>query len=128
MIKPRIALALLVVAAAIGAIFLVALSRSRPPVTVTLRVMVNPVDRAAWVTREANSLRFKYLMGKQAGVKPVLAQQLSVKPLPNSSLLEARVGVSTLVQGKLYADAFVPTLQSLCSTQAQLALWQRSVQ
>ena len=127
MMKPKMAIALLLIVVVLTGIVLLGRGRSRSPVTVTLRIAVHPIAQAGWVTREANSLRFKYLMGKQAGVKPFLAQRLSVQPLPDSPLLEARVGVSTLAQAKLYADAFVPTLQTLCSTQAQVALSQQSV-
>ena len=125
--KTKIAVAMVVIAALLVAILLVSRREACAPVTVTLRIAVNPAEQSAFVAGEANSARFKYLMGKQAGVKPFLAQKLSVKPLPNSSLLEARICVLTRDQGKCYADAFVGTLQGLCSTQAQVALAERTV-
>ena len=75
----------------------------------------------------ANSARFKYLLGKQAGIKPALAQKLIVKPVPNSALLEASVGVLSKEEGRRYSDAFVQTLQALCGNQAQLALADQSI-
>jgi hypothetical protein len=125
--KPKLTVAILLLAVIVAGALLVSRSKSRPPVTVTLRIAVNPVEQAAFVTRAANSARFKYLMGKQAGVTPVLAQRLWVQPLPHSPFLEARVGVMTPGEGNLYATAFVPTLQSLCRTQALLVLAERSV-
>jgi hypothetical protein len=108
-------------------VLIVGKSRTRPPVTVTLRISVAPAEQSSFVAGEANSARFKYLLGKQAGVKPTLAQKLSVQPVPNSSLLEARVGVLTKDEGRRYAEAFVQTLQVLCGSQAQLALTDQSI-
>jgi len=125
--KTKIGLILLVIAALLGGILLVSRSSSRPPVTVTLRIAVHPVERSAFVTGEANSARFKYLMGKQSGVKPVLAQKLSVKAVPNSTLLEARIGVLTKDEAQRYVAGFVETLQGLCGSQVQVALAEQAV-
>ncbi len=102
-------------------------NRTRPGVTVTLRVAVSPGEQADFVTGQANSARFKYLVGKQAGVKPGLAQKLSIKMVPNSSLLEARIGVLTKDEGRRYAGVFVHTLQDLCGKQVRLVLAEQSI-
>jgi hypothetical protein len=125
--KTKIGMILLVIAALVGGLLLASRTSSRPPVTVTLRIAVNPVERSAFVTGEANSARFKYLMGKQSGVKPVLAQKLSVKAVPNSSLLEARIGVLTRDEAQRYVGGFVETLQQLCGSQVQVALAEQAV-
>ncbi len=100
---------------AVGALVGVALvkhhRRSSPPVTVLLRVAVTPGEQVEFVTGQANSARFKYLVGKQSGVKPGLAQRLSAKPVPNSAQVEARVGVLTKEEGRRYAGVFVETLR-----------------
>ena len=101
--------------------------RSAAPVTVTLRITVSPLEQVGFVTGRANSAQFKYLVGKQSGVKPVLAQKLSLQPVPNSALVEARVGVLTLDEGRRYVEAFLPTLQDLCGQQAQLSLAAQSI-
>ena len=100
---------------------------SGPPVTVTLRVAVSPAEQVAFVTGRANSAQFKYLVGKQSGVKPVLAQKLTLTPVPHTSFVEARISVLTREEGRRYIEAFVPTLQDLCGQQAQLALAAQSV-
>jgi len=101
--------------------------RAQPAVTVTLRIAVNPAEQVDFVTGRANSAQFKYLMGKQAGLKPALAQKLSLKPVPHSALLEAQIAVPTKDEGRRYAEVFVETLQDLCGGQAQLALAKQSV-
>ncbi len=110
-----------------GGVLLVGKNRSRPPVTVTLRIAVNPGGQSGFVASQANSARFKYLMSKQSGVKPFLAQKLLVKPVPNSPFLEAQVGVQSKDEGRRYTEAFVTTLQALCGRQVQLALAEQSV-
>ncbi len=95
--------------------------------TVTLRIAVTPGEQVDFVMGRARSAQFKYLMGKQAGVKPVLARKLSLQPVPHSSLVEARIAVPTKVEGRRYVEVFVPTLQELCGSQAQLALADQSV-
>ena len=119
---------LLLVAAALAGVTMVKLKqRSQPPVTMTLRISVTPAEQVDFVTGRGNSAQFKYLMGKQSGVKPVLAQKLTLKPLPNTSLIEARIGVQTKDEGQRCAEVFVPTLQDLCGRQARLALVEQSV-
>jgi hypothetical protein len=125
--KINTGIALAVVGILAGGAMFIFKQRAQPAVTVTLRIAVNPAGQVDFVTRRANSAQFKYLMGKQAGVKPALAQKLSLKPVPHSSLLEARIAVSTKDEGRRYAEVFVPTLQDLCGGQAQLALAEQSV-
>ena len=100
---------------------------ARGPVSVTLRLAITPAEQVGFVTGRANSAQFKYLMGKQSGVKPVLAQKLSLKRVPQSALVEARVGLQTKDEAQRYVDAFVPTLQFLCGQQAQLTLAGQSI-
>lgn len=101
--------------------------RSHSEVIVTLRITVTPEDQVDFVTGRGNSAQFKYLVGKQSEVKPVLAQKLSVKPVPHSALVEARISVLTKDEGRRYVEAFVETLQDLCGKQAQLALTEQSI-
>ena len=101
--------------------------RSHSEVIVTLRITVMPEDQVDFVTGRGNSAQFKYLVGKQSEVKPVLAQKLSVKPVPHSALVEARISVLTKDEGRRYVEAFVETLQDLCGKQAQLALTEQSI-
>jgi hypothetical protein len=125
--KTKTGITLAVVGAlAAGAMFIFK-QRAQPAVTVTLRIAVSPAEQVDFVTGRANSAQFKYLMGKQAGLKPALAQKLSLKPVPHSSLLEARIAVPTKDEGQRYAEVFVETLQDLCGGQAQLALAEQSV-
>ena len=70
---------------------------------------------------------FKYMIGKDSGVSPVLARKLEVKPVPNSSLLEVKVGVMTKDEGQRFAKAFVNALQMLCGKQVQLTLAEQAV-
>jgi len=124
--KAKTGIALALVAALAGG-GLVLKARSRPAVAVRLRIAVTPKEQSDFVTSQANSARFKYLVGKKAGVKPVLAQKLSVKTVPNSSLLEAQVGVLTKDEARRYVEAFVDILQWQCGTGAQLALAEQSI-
>ena len=125
--KTRIAAGVAIIAALAAVIVLLGSKGSHPPVTVALRIAVQPVEQSAFVTNQVRSARFKYLMGKQAGVKPALAQKLSIKPVRDSPLLEARIGVLTRQEGRRYAEAFIATLQDLCGTQAQVALVEQSI-
>jgi hypothetical protein len=124
-IKTGITLAIL--SALAGGTVVLLKQRSQPAVTVTLRIAVSPAEQVGFVAGRANSAQFKYLLGKQAGVKPALAQKLSLQPVPHSSLLEARIAVPTKDEGRRYVEVFVPTLQDLCGGQAQLALAEQSV-
>ena len=118
----------LVVAGALASGTMVILKkRAQPAVTVTLRIAVTPGEQVDFVTGRGNSAQFKYLVGKQSGVKPVLAQKLTLKPVPHSSLVEARIGVLTKDEGRRYVEAFVPTLQELCGKQVQLVLAEQSI-
>ena len=125
MIKAGLALA--VVAAVAAVAWVILKHRSEPAVTVTLRIAVSPEAQVGFVTGRGSSAQFKYLMGKQSGVKPVLAQKLSLKAVPHSALVEARIAVPTRDEGQRYVAAFVQTLQDLCGGQAQLALADQSV-
>jgi hypothetical protein len=124
-IKAGITLALL--AALAGVTMIILKHRSQAGVTVTLRIAVKPAEQVGFVTGRAGSAQFKYLMGKQAGVKPALAQKLSLAPVPHSSLVEARIVVPTTDEGRRYVEVFVPTLQDLCGEQAQVALAEHTI-
>ena len=125
--KVTVAVALAVAACAAAGFFFFGKRGSRPPVTVTLRISVAPTEQTDLVAGKANTALFKYVVGKTAGIKPGLAQKLEVKPLPNSSVLEAKAGVATKEEGQRYADAFVPALQDLCGKQVQLTLAEKTV-
>jgi hypothetical protein len=117
---------LALVALATAGIFLARRS-SGPPVTVAIRVAVSPAERSKLVAANASSARFKYMMAKQSGVRPVLSQKLAVKPVPNSAEIEATVRVETQEQGERYANEFLDTLQNLCGKEAQVTLVSKSV-
>ena len=101
-------------------------AHSGPAVTATIRVSVTPPEQLDFVVAKANSTFFKYLMFKKTGIKAA-AQNLVVKPVPGSGLLEATIGVMTSDEGKKYTDNFVATLQDACEKQAQVALAPGSV-
>ena len=125
--KIKAGIALLVLGGLVGGALLVHKAHSHSEVIVTLRIAVTPGDQVDFVAGRGNSAQFKYLVGKQSGVKPVLAQKLSVKPVPHSSLVEARIGVLTKDDARRYVEAFVATLQDLCGKQVRLALAEQSV-
>ena len=125
--KLKAGILLVVVGALVGGAVVVHKARSRPAVMVTLRVAVTPGERVDFVTGRGNSAQFKYLVGKQSGVKPALAQKLALRAVPNSSLVEARVGVLTKDEGRRYVEVFVDTLQALCGEQVQLVLAEQSI-
>jgi hypothetical protein len=125
--KIKAGVAVVVAGAVVGGAVVTLGKRSQPAVSVTLRVAVTPAGQVDYVTGRANSAQFKYLLGKQSGVKPVLAQKLVLKPVPHSSLVEARVSGLTKEEGHRYVEAFVPTLQDLCGRQAQVTLAEQSV-
>jgi hypothetical protein len=111
-----------------GVVFLMTRgSGSQAPVTVTIRISVAPPQQAAFVAGQASSARFKYLVGKQANVKATLAQNLSVKNIPNSPILEAKAGAVTREEAERYASGFVELLQALCGKQAQIRLIEKSI-
>jgi hypothetical protein len=111
----------------VAGLFLVRKTQSRPAVAVTLRIAVSPGEQAGFVEAQAKSARFKYLIGKRAGVRPALAQKLSVKLVPASALVEAQIHVPTREEGRRYAEGFVETLQVLCGRQARLALAEQTI-
>ena len=125
--KIRIGITLVVAGALASGTMVILKKRSQPAVTVTLRIAVTPGEQVDFVSGRGNSAQFKYLVGKQSGVKPSLAQKLSFKPVPRSSLVEARIGVLTKDEGRRYVEAFVPTLQELCGKQVQLVLAEQSI-
>src|SRR5512136_2097179 len=111
--KIKVGVVVVVTGALLGGAIVTLRKRSQPAVIVTLRVSVTPAGQVDFVAGRANSAQFKYLMGKQCGVKPVLAQKLALKPVPHSSLVEARISVLTKDEGRRYVEVFVPTLQDL---------------
>lgn len=125
--KMKAGIALLLAASALSAMLILQAVRSHAAFTVTLRIAVQPPEQAGFVLAQANSAKFKYLAGKQAGVKPVLAQKLVLKRMPNAPLIEAKVAVLSKDEGRRYAEGFVETLQMLCGAQAQIALADQSV-
>ena len=125
--KLIVGLTVLVAGLFVGGALMLRKARERPAVTVTLRIAVTPPEQAAFVAAQAGSARFKYLIGKQAGVKPVLAQKLAITPLPNSALLEGQVGVSTKDEAERYVAGFIETLQLVCGSQAQVALADKTI-
>ena len=107
--------------------FLAGCRPSGPHVNVTIRVAVAPAAQAKYVATHVSGARFKYMMAKQSGVKPVLSQKLTVKEIPNSAELEAAVRVETKEEGERYANEFVDTLQDLCGKDAQVSLVAKTV-
>ena len=120
-------IAVIVVVGLVGGYLVVKKSGSHPPVTVTLRVAVTPREQLDFVAGKANSPFFKYLLGKKTGVKPPLAQKLEAKAVPNSALMEAKVGVLTVDEGQRFAGAFLEVLQDVCGKEVQLTLAEQSV-
>ena len=125
--KIKAVIPLVVVCSLVVGVIFVNKNRSRPAVTVALRIAVTPGEQTDFVIAQANSARFKYLAGKKSGVKPVLAQKLSIKKVPNSSLIQAQVGVLSKDEARRYVEAFVETLQEECAGQAQLTLVEQSI-
>jgi hypothetical protein len=125
--KIIVVITLLVAGLLVGGAIILRGRGERPAVTVTVRISVTPPAQSNFVAGQANSSRFKYLIGKQAGVKPIQAQKLSVKPVPNSPLLEGQVGVSTKDEAERYVAGFIETLQLVCGSQAQVALADKTI-
>ena len=126
-LKSKVIIALVAACALVVGTLFILKHRSSAPVTVTLRIAVTPGQQVGFVIGRANSAKFKYLVGKQSGVKPVLAQKLSLQAVPNSAVVEARVGVLTEDEGRRYVEAFLPTLQDLCGAQVKLSLAAQSI-
>ena len=124
-IKAVIAL-VLVGAVAVG-VLLITKRRSQPGLTLTFSLAVTPSEKSDFVIGEANSARFKYLVGKKSGVKPILAQKLSLTRETKSSLVQARLSVLDQSEAQRYVEAFLETLQSQCAGQAQVTLAQQSI-
>ncbi len=126
--KITVALVLALTAVAAAGYLFFAKSRTHTPLSVTLRISVTPPEQSGFVAEQARSTKFKYIMGKESGLKPAFAQKLAVKDTPNSPIVEAQVGVETKEEAKKYADAFVPALQMLCGKDVQLALTEQKVE
>jgi len=126
--KLKVFVALVSVAVLVAGVLIVKRPRSVPPVTVKVRIAVAPEEQCGFVAGHLSSARFKYLVGKQAGITPALAQRLSVKPVPNSPLLEAQVHLLTKDEAQKYVAGFLETLQLVCGTQAQVTLTEQSIQ
>jgi hypothetical protein len=121
-VKTKAGITLLVAVALLSGALVVLRPRSLPTVTVTLRIAVTPADQVDFVTARANSAQFKYLIGKQSGIKPALAQKLASQPVTHSAVVEARLGALTEDEGRRYVEAFLPALQDVCGEQVHLAL------
>ena len=115
-------IALIAAGVLLAAVVVFSRPRSIAPVLVKVRIAVTPQEQSGYVLQHLNSARFKYLAGKQAGVAPTLAQKLSAKPVPNSSLLEAQAHLPTRDDAQKYLAGFLETLQLVCGTQAQVAV------
>jgi hypothetical protein len=125
--KTKAVITLLVAVALLSGALIILKHRSLPTVTVTVRIVVAPADQVDFVTARANSAQFKYLVGKQSGIEPALAQKLVSQSMSRSALVEARLGALTLAEGQRYVAAFLPTLQEVCGEQAQLVLATNSI-
>jgi len=112
----------------VGGILFLSRRSSGPPVRVSIRIEVTPPEQSGFVAGQMSSSRFKYLAGKLAGVGPAIAQKLTVKPVANSPLLDAEVHMQTREEAQKYLAGFLETLQTVCDTQAQVALKQQSIQ
>jgi hypothetical protein len=114
-------------AALAGGAWFVSKKHSPAAVELTLHIGVAPAQESGFVIAQLNSARFKYLMGRQTGVKPVLAQKLEAKLEPSSSRIQARLKVAEVDQARRYVEVFLPTLQEQCGTRAQLTLVEQSI-
>jgi hypothetical protein len=120
--KLATAIAVIGMGALLGGYFCIRNPHARAPIATTFKIRVSPPEQLEFAANKANSPFFKYLVGKKASVRPGLTQKLQVKPVPNSSLLEAKIGVMTRDEGQKYADGFVEVLQDLCGKELQLSL------
>jgi hypothetical protein len=125
--KTKAVITLLVAVALLSGALVILRHRSLPAVTVTLRIAVTPADQVDFVAARANSAQFKYLVGKQSGIKPALAQKLVSQSVAHSAVVEARLSTLTEEEGRRYVEAFLPTLQEVCGEQAQLVLVANSI-
>ena len=125
--KVTAAIVVVVIGALAGGFYIFSKKHSRPPVKAVLRLTVTPAGQVGYAIEKAKSARFKYMLGKISGTDPFLAQQLTLRPLPNSSLIEVEIGVRNKDEARRYAEAFVEVLQSLCDPQAQVALERQTI-
>jgi hypothetical protein len=125
--KVTAAIVVVVIGALAGGFYIYSKKHSRPPVKVSFRLTVTPPQQVGYALEKANSARFKYMLGKISGTDPFLAQQLTLRPVPNSSLIEVEIGVRNKDEARRYAEAFVEVLQSLCGRQAQVALDRQTI-
>ncbi len=120
-------LILLVTGVVVAGALLFKARRQPAGVTVALRVSVTPADQTEFVAAQAKSARFKYLIGKQAGVKPTLAQKLAVRSVPSSATVEAQLDVSSQEEARRYAEGFIESLQLVCGNRAHVALAEQQI-
>ena len=118
---------LIVLGLVVGGVIVVVKKRAGPGITVTLRIAVNPVEQLDFVALQANSARFKYLVGKESGVRPIMAQKLSILKVPKSSFVEAHVSLMTRAEAQRYVEVFMGTLRAECAGHAQVAIAQQSI-
>ncbi len=126
-LKLTTAVVVILAACAVGVNLVGCKQSSGAKVDLTLRISVDPAEQSGFVIQQAGSAKFKYLVGKMSGVKPVFAQRLSLKPVPNTALIEAQVGVTSQEEAKRYGEVFIQTLQSQCGTRARVALKEQSI-
>ena len=125
--KTKAVIALVFVGALAGGAIFIIKHRSQPGLTLTLRIAITPSEKSDLVIAQANSAKFKYLVGKKSGVKPLLAQKLAVTRVANSSLVQARLSVLDQSEAQRYVEAFLETLQGQCAGQAQVTLAEQSI-
>ena len=71
--KTKAGLVLVVLGAVLAGALIFNKTRSPAGVRVTLRIAVTPGEEAGFVAGEANSARFKYMVGKISGIKAMFA-------------------------------------------------------
>ena len=125
--KVAVVIVVVVIGVVAGSFLIFGKRHPRPPVKVVLRVSVTPGEKVGYAMDMAKSGRFKYMLGKISGAEPFLAQQLTLKAVPNSSLIEAQIRVQNPEEARTYAEAFVGVLQDLCGPQVQLALDRQTI-
>ena len=116
-----------VIGALAGGFYIFSKKHSRPPVKAVPRMTVTPAEQVGYVIEKAKSARFKYMLGKISGTDPFLAQRLTLRPVPNSSLIEAEIGLQNKDEARRYAEAFAEVLESLCAPQAHVALDRQAI-
>lgn len=91
-------------------------------VVLTLQLVVTPETQADAVAAQANSARFKYEMGKHAGLAPRFAQSLSAERVPQAGRVKVQLAVPTRDAARRYAEGFVELLQKQCGPAVEIAL------